>query len=102
MVLEPRDPPGRSFVGMQWLEKNFLFIIIATVSSVPTSKKNLTPPYENKVIQSDVPQAPSEDSSDSVGGSEIEFDHGRWRNSSGIDNMTCEYPEGDNSSISTY
>ena len=29
MVLKPRDPPGRSFVGMQWLGKIFLSIIIA-------------------------------------------------------------------------
>ena len=32
MVLEPRDPPGRSLVGMQWLEKIFLVIIIASVA----------------------------------------------------------------------
>jgi hypothetical protein len=29
MVLKPRDPPGHSFVGMQWLGKFFLSIIIA-------------------------------------------------------------------------
>ena len=29
MVLKPRDPPGHSFVGMQWLGKIFLSIIIA-------------------------------------------------------------------------
>ena len=29
MVLKPRDPPGRSYVGMQWLGKIFLSIIIA-------------------------------------------------------------------------
>ena len=29
MVLKQRDPPGRSFVGMQWLGKIFLSIIIA-------------------------------------------------------------------------
>jgi len=32
MVLEPRDPPGRSFVGMQWSGKIILFIIIAIVA----------------------------------------------------------------------
>jgi hypothetical protein len=36
MVLKPRDPPGRSFVGMQWLGKIFLSIIIAiAVGSSP-------------------------------------------------------------------
>jgi hypothetical protein len=36
MVFKPRDPPGRSFVGMQWLGKIFLSIIIAiAVGSAP-------------------------------------------------------------------
>ena len=67
----------------------------------PHLQKKPNPPYEYKVIQSDVPQAPSEDSSDSVDGSDIEFDHNLWHNTSGIDNTTGEYSEGDNSSTST-
>ena len=36
MALKPRDPPGRSFVGMQWLGKILLSIIIAiAVGSAP-------------------------------------------------------------------
>ena len=68
----------------------------------PHLQKKPNLPYEYKDIQSDVPQAPSEDSSNSVDGGEIRFNHDRWHNSSGIDDTTCEYPEGDNSSISTY
>jgi hypothetical protein len=33
MVLKPRDPPGRSFVGMQWMGKLLLSIII-TIAAV--------------------------------------------------------------------
>ena len=57
----------------------------------PHLQQKPNPPYEYKVL-----------SSDRVDGSELEFDHDRWHNSSGIDDTTCEYPEGDNSSISTY
>ena len=56
----------------------------------PHLQQKPNPPYEYKVL-----------SSDSVDGSELESDHDRWHNSSGIDDTTCEYPEGDNSSIST-
>jgi hypothetical protein len=50
-------------------------------------KAKPNPPYEYKVL-----------SSDSVDGRELEY---VWHNTSGIDDTTCDYPEGDNSSIST-
>ena len=60
----------------------------------PHLQEKPNPPYEYKVIQSDVSQASSEDSSDS--GSEIEFGHSR-HNTSGIDDTTCEDDEDDES-----
>jgi hypothetical protein len=53
----------------------------------PLLQQKPNPPYEYKVL-----------SSDSVDGRELEY---VWHNTSGIDDTTCEYSEGDNSSIST-
>jgi len=61
----------------------------------PHLQKKPNPPYEYKVIQSDVPQAPSE-------ASQIALTAVKSSLTTGIDDTTCEYPEGDNLSISTY
>jgi len=81
-----------TFLGKLCTQRTTFF---TTVSSVPTSKKKPNPPYEYKVIQSDVPQAPSE-------ASQIALTAVKSSLTTGIDDTTCEYPEGDNSSISTY
>ena len=65
----------------------------------PHLQEKPNPPYEYKVIQSDVSQASSEDSSDC--GSEIEFDYSRWQNTSGIDDTTCEDDEDNKSPTSS-